>query len=61
MKTINRMALGTISSFLLSAGLTHAAQKLDPLTNSIGKLNLQSNANEGSSQTCALPCFVETD
>jgi len=61
MKTINRMALGTISSFLLSAGLTHAAQKLDPLTKSIGNMNFGSDANEGSSQTCALPCLVETD
>jgi hypothetical protein len=55
------MALGTLSSFLLSAGLTHAAQKLDPLTKSIGNMNFESDANEGSSQTCALPCYVETD
>jgi hypothetical protein len=61
MKTINRMALGTISSFLLSAGLTHAAQKLDPLTKSVSKMDFGFDANEGSSQTCALPCQLETD
>lgn len=52
MKSINRIALGTISSLLLSAGLTKAAQKLDPLSHSTG--NFCSNDNPSS--TCGLPC-----
>ena len=47
MKTINRMALGTVSSLLLSAGLARVAARLDPLTRSIGKANFQSSATEG--------------
>jgi hypothetical protein len=57
MKTINRMALGTISSLLLSAGLTKAAQKLDPLTTSIGGNNYGFGTNEAPSKTCMLPCM----
>jgi hypothetical protein len=57
MKTINRMALGTISSLLLSAGLTQAAQKLDPLTNSLGKPN--SCATESPANSCNVPCFFQ--
>jgi hypothetical protein len=59
MKTINRIALGTISSLLLSAGLDRAAQKLDPLTNSIADLNLGSNSAEAPSQTCGVPCYYQ--
>jgi hypothetical protein len=59
MKTINRMALGTISSLLLSAGLARVAQRLDPLTNSIGNLNFGSDLNEAPANTCTSPCLLE--
>lgn len=57
MKTINRMALGTISSLLLSAGLTKAAQKLDPLTASIGANDFGFSPNESPSRACMPPCM----
>jgi hypothetical protein len=55
------MALGTISSLLLSAGLARVAQKLDPLSNSIGNLNLGMNLNEAPTNTCTSPCLFETE
>jgi hypothetical protein len=61
MKTINRMALGTISSLLLSAGLAKAAQKLDPVSNSIVNCDFGSTSNEASSSNCTYPCFFLAD
>lgn len=57
MKTINRMALGTISSLLLSAGLTRTAQKLDPISNAIGGMTF--NAGDAPSTPC-MPCNLYT-
>jgi hypothetical protein len=54
MKSINRIALGTISSLLLSAGLTHAAQRLDPLSKSIGNAGFSSG--DSPAGACAVPC-----
>lgn len=60
MKTINRMALGTLSSLLLSAGLTRAAQKLDPLTNSIKGRNLDFGCNLAPASDCTTsPCLYQ--
>jgi hypothetical protein len=61
MKTINRMALGTISSLLLSAGLTKAAQKLDPLTNSVARFDYGFNGTESPANTCVSPCFFDKE
>jgi len=61
MKTINRMALGTISSLLLSAGLARAAERLDPLTKSIGKWSPGTNCNEASANMCIAPCSYLVD
>jgi hypothetical protein len=61
MKTINRMALGTISSLLLSAGLARVAQKLDPLTNSISDMNHGMNLSEAPTNTCVSPCLFDTE
>jgi hypothetical protein len=58
MKTLNRMALGTISSLLLSAGLTRTAQKLDPLTHSVAGANY--NLGDAPSTPC-FPCFLLND
>ena len=56
MKSINRIALGTISSLLLSAGLTKAAQKMDPLSKSIG--NMCFSAKEcAPANSCVVPCL----
>jgi hypothetical protein len=57
MKSINRLALGTISSLLLSAGLTKAAQKFDPLSNSTGN----SFTNDSPAGTCTSPCFYQSE
>jgi hypothetical protein len=61
MKTINRMALGTISSLLLSAGLTKAAQKLDPLTKSIGSGDFGAISNDGPASACTYPCMYQSE
>jgi hypothetical protein len=50
------MALGTLSSLLLCAGLTRAAQKLDPLSNSIGDKDFGPVSNEAASP-CIYPCM----
>jgi hypothetical protein len=61
MKTINRMALGTISSILLSAGLTKAAQKLDPLTNTIGSGDFGAVSKDAPASACTFPCFLQSE
>jgi len=61
MKTINRMALGTLSSLLLSAGLKRAAQKLDPLTNSIKGRNYNFGCNLAPTSDCVAPCLYQAD
>jgi hypothetical protein len=61
MKNINRMALGTLSSLLLTAGLARAAQKFDPLTMSLGKQKYGAGLNEGPSSPCGVPCAVQID
>ena len=58
MKTINRIALGTISSLLLSAGMARAAQHLDPLSNSLGN-NL--DATESPANSCIVPCAYQPE
>jgi hypothetical protein len=60
MKIINRMALGVASSLLLSAGLSRAAQKLDPLTKSIGPSNPKDRF-EGTANNCSMPCFYQAE
>lgn len=57
MKSINRIALGTISSILLSAGFSHAAQQLDPLSQSVAKIGVGPDANGAPTSSCALPCM----
>lgn len=61
MKTINRMALGTISSLLLSAGLTKAAQKLDPLTKTIGSGDFGAVSNDAPASACTFPCMFQSE
>jgi len=58
-KTINRMALGTISSLLLSAGLTRIAQELDPISNASRGMSFN-NMGDASSSPC-VPCNLYTD
>jgi hypothetical protein len=61
MKTINRIALGTISSLLLSAGMVRAAQHLDPLSNSAGS-NINGADRENSpAMSCVQPCNYQLD
>ena len=61
MKSINRMALGTISSILLSAGFSQAAQQLDPLSTSVAKLVSNSDSCDSPSATCATPCMYQPE
>jgi hypothetical protein len=56
MKIINRMALGTLSSILLCAGFARAAQKLDPLSNSITDKDFNAGSN-GAASPCVFPCL----
>jgi hypothetical protein len=61
MKTINRIALGTISSLLLSAGLARAAERLDPLTKSIGGRDLNLHSKDSPANSCVNPCYLLVD
>jgi hypothetical protein len=60
MKTIKRMALGTLSSLLLCAGLTRAAQKLDPLSNMMGEQDFGPATNEPAG-ACVFPCLFQPE
>ena len=57
MKTFNRMAMGTVSSLLLSAGLARAAARLDPLTKALGKSAFRSGPSEAPTSACVVPCY----
>lgn len=57
MKLKNRTALGLISCFLLTLGLARAAQRIDPLTQSIGTQSSHNSVNETSSGGCTSMCI----
>ena len=59
MKTLNRMALGTISSLLLAAGFAQTSQKLDPLTQSLSGRSF--SLKDAPSIPCVMPCLLVTD
>jgi hypothetical protein len=61
MKTINRIALGTISSLLLSAGMVQAAQRLDPLSNSIVESGESPTGRQNASAQGCAPCAYQLD
>jgi hypothetical protein len=61
MKTINRLALGSISSLLLSAGMVRAAQHLDPLSNSAACTDCDSAASAMPAMSCTTPCMHRVD
>ena len=56
MNSIKRLILGGISSFLLAIGFSRAADRLDPLTNSINFNN--GHESLGVAQPCTWPCEV---
>jgi hypothetical protein len=56
MKILNRTLLGVISCFLLSAGLSKAAQQLDPLTKSFAIQSPHSGSADVSAMACNTPC-----
>jgi hypothetical protein len=60
MKTINRIALGTLSSLLLSAGMVQTAERLDPLSNSVGSRKATTGRDDASAPGCQ-PCFYQQD
>lgn len=55
MKKFKRMAIGMVSSFLALAGMVRAAEKIEPLSHSLGnKIDLISVESPGENCTC--PC-----
>ena|SRR6202142_1827592 len=56
MKILNRTLLGVISCFLLTAGLSKAAQQLDPLTKSVAVQAPHSGSADVSAMACNTPC-----
>jgi hypothetical protein len=58
MKLLNRTLLGVISCFLLSAGLSKAAQQLDPLTKSVAIQGSHPGSANVGAMTCSEPCFL---
>jgi hypothetical protein len=58
MKILNRTLLGVISCFLLSAGLSKAAQQLDPLTKSFAVQSPHAGSADVSAMECSSPCML---
>jgi hypothetical protein len=56
MKILNRSLLGVISCFLMTAGLSKAAQSLDPLTKSAAIQSPHSGNADASAMNCTFPC-----
>jgi hypothetical protein len=62
MKTINRIALGTMSSLLHTAGLNRVAEKFDPLSKTLSSIKSTSmDAVSLPANTCAAPCFFQME
>ncbi|HZZ20136.1 MAG TPA: hypothetical protein VFE25_12240 [Opitutaceae bacterium] len=61
MKKINRIALGTLSSLLLSAGMTKTAERLDPLSSSNGCSNADRESAMHPSMSCIGPCNYQPE
>jgi hypothetical protein len=61
MKILNRTLLGIISCFLLSAGLSKAAQQFDPLTKAIKHQAPHSGSADVGAMTCTSPCQLKGD
>lgn len=57
MKTTQRVWVGLVSSLLLSAGLTRAAEKTDPLSQQLTTGETLSERSLAPSVACALPCY----
>jgi hypothetical protein len=57
MKTLTRMVQGVISSLLLSAGLSQAASRLDPLAQSLNDQTDRGTRESGPAIGCTLPCL----
>lgn len=57
MKTIVRFLLGVASSALLAAGLVRAADRLDPVNQSLPAVG---TTTTGSAPTCISECFFTT-
>jgi hypothetical protein len=58
MKILNRSLLGVISCFLLTAGLSKAAQQFDPLTKSVAVQAPHSGSADVSAMDCTSPCMI---
>ena len=56
MKTFKRMALGVISSLLLTVGLARAAQQMDPLSKSL-VADKGSSVDIAPAPNCSAPCY----
>jgi len=56
MKLFTRFFTGLFSSLLLSAGLSHAASRLDPLTQQLGSNPEINRVVSAPSSGCNFPC-----
>jgi hypothetical protein len=57
MKTLTRMIQGVISSLLLSAGLSEAASRFDPLAQTASRSSEGTVGDSVPSFGCTLPCL----
>jgi hypothetical protein len=58
MKTFNRVCVGLLSSLLLTAGLSRAAERLDPLSQQLADQGIAFNSQERAGSPCAAPCII---
>jgi hypothetical protein len=56
------MVLGVASSLLLAAGFSKLAQRIDPLTRSVGSSDMDDSCDMApSSACCTMPCFYQAE
>lgn len=57
MNSIKRLVLGVISTLLLAAGFVRAADRLDPMNNSL-RLSFNDDGSLGVAPPCIEPCDI---
>lgn len=61
MKTFNRTLIGLISSVCAIAGCWRMAERLDPLTQSLGNRYTVSSTSDRPADNCTYPCMYSPD
>jgi hypothetical protein len=58
MKTFNRVCVGLLSSLLLTAGFSRAAERLDPLSQQLSDQQTSLNSQACARTPASAPCII---